>query len=323
MRDVIAAVHLGAGDRMLGMLPPFHSFGLNCTMLLPLCAGLPVAFHPNPTDSAVLARLIEAYGITLLVGTPTFLNGILRAATDAHLRSLRLVVAGAEKCPAHVYETLARRFPQVTVLEGYGITECSPVVSLSDPAAPRPGTIGRVLPSFSYALQDLETGGRAAPGKAGMLLVRGPCVFGGYLRYDGPSPFVDFEGGSWYRTGDLVSESADGILTFVGRLKRFVKLGGEMISLPAIEEVLGRSFLRGDEDKPVLAVESTPHDLNPELVLFTTLDLSREAANRALKEAGLSALHNLRRVVRVDAIPLLGTGKADYRALRDRLRSEV
>lgn len=322
MRDVERVFRFRPTDRLIGILPPFHSFGLNCTLMLPLCGGVPVAYHTNPTESAVLARLIEAYGITLLVGTPTFLNGILRAASDAQLRSLRAVIAGAEKCPAHVYETLARRFPQVTVLEGYGITECSPVVSANDEKAPRPGTIGKVLPSFTYAIQNLDTGRRAEPGRQGMLLLRGPSIFPGYLRYDGPSPFVDFEGTSWYRTGDLVTESADQVLTFVGRLKRFVKLGGEMISLPAIEDVLARAFLTGDEDKPILAVEATAHELNPELVLFAAIDLDRDAANRALREAGLSALHNLRRVIRLDSIPVLGTGKTDYRALRDRLKAD-
>ena len=321
MRDLVTVVHFRPEDRLIGMLPPFHSFGLNCTLLMPLCYGIPTAYHANPTESAMLARLIAAYGVTLLVGTPTFLNGILRAATDAQLRSLRIVVSGAEKCPAHVYETLATRCPQVTVLEGYGITECSPAVALSDESAPQPGTVGKVLPSFAYAIVDLDTGERVAPGSKGMLLVRGPSVFPGYLRYDGASPFVDFEGFSWYRTGDLVTASAAGVISFAGRLKRFVKLGGEMISLPAIEEVLATAFLSGDEDKPLLAVESTAQELNPELVLFTALDVDREAANRCLREAGLSALYNLRRVVRLEAIPLLGTGKTDYRALREQLKT--
>jgi long-chain-fatty-acid--[acyl-carrier-protein] ligase len=322
MRDLTTAVRFRADDRLIGMLPPFHSFGLNCTLFMPLCYGIPTAYHANPTESALLARLIDAYGITLLVGTPTFLNGILRAATETQLRSLRVVVSGAEKCPAHVYETLAARCPRVTVLEGYGITECSPAVALNEETTPRPGTVGKILPSFAYAIVDLDSGQRVARGSKGMLLVRGPSVFPGYLRYEGPSPFVDFEGASWYRTGDLVTESADGAITFAGRLKRFVKLGGEMISLPAIEEVLATAFLSGDEDKPVLAVESTAQELNPELVLFTTLEVDREAANRCLREAGLSALYNLRRVVRLEAIPLLGTGKTDYRALRERLQAK-
>ncbi len=318
LRDMAGLFRLRPGDCALGMLPPFHSFGLTCSILFPLCAGVRVVFHPNPTEGARLARTIEAYGVTLLMGTPTFLNGIIRAAGDRQLRTLRKVVAGAEKCPAKVYEAVSGRWPHLAILEGYGITECSPVVSANDENDIRPGTIGKALPSVEYALRAPEGAGRAPPGQPGMLLVRGPSVFGGYLEYDGPSPFEEFEGKTWYRTGDLVTEGPGGVLTFTGRLKRFVKLGGEMISLPAIEEALARAFAPGAEpdEGPVLAVEGAPAEANPDLVLFTTREIGREEANRALREAGLSPLHNLRHVRRVEAIPVLGTGKTDYRALR-------
>jgi long-chain-fatty-acid--[acyl-carrier-protein] ligase len=150
-----------------------------------------------------------------------------------------------------------------------------------------------------------------------MLLVRGPSVFGGYLHYDGPSPFVPYAGKQWYRTGDLVSEDSDGVLTFCGRLKRFVKIGGEMIPLPAIEAALEAKLQpAGSTDGPCLAVESTADEEHPELVLFTTLAVDREAANRCLRESGLSPLHNIRRVVHLETLPLLGTGKTDYRSLK-------
>jgi len=268
-------------------------------------------------------RVIDAYRTTLLVGTPTFLNGILRAATPENLGSLRVVISGAEKCPAQTYEMLKQAHPHLSILEGYGITECSPVVSVNDETAPVPGTIGKVMPSITYALQDVETGRRAAAGRQGLLLVRGPSIFNGYLNYEGPSPFVEFEGAQWYRTGDLVSEGPGGFLTFAGRLKRFVKLGGEMISLPAIEEVLSRHFVTPADEEPVLAVEGTPVDLNPELVLFTIRELALDEVNRRIREGGLSPLHNIRRIVRVDKIPTLGTGKTDYRSLRGTLRIDA
>jgi long-chain-fatty-acid--[acyl-carrier-protein] ligase len=147
-------------------------------------------------------------------------------------------------------------------------------------------------------------------------LVRGPSIFSGYLNHDGPPPFVEFEGKTWYRTGDLVSRRPDGILVFAGRLKRFVKLGGEMISLPAIEEALARFTVLPTDEEPVIAVEATPVDLNPELVLFTIRDLEREQVNNWIREAGLSPLHNIRLIRKIDKIPLLGTGKIDYRALK-------
>ena len=323
IRDVAGFYHFLPTDRVLGMLPPFHSFGLTCSMLFPLCAGLRVVFHSNPTEGARLARIIEAYGVSLLMGTPTFLNGIIRVAEDRQLKNLRKMVAGAEKCPAKVYQTVTRRWPHLAILEGYGITECSPVVSVNDEHDPQPGTIGKVLPSVEYVIRAAEGEGRAAPGQPGLLLVRGPSIFEGYLNYEGPSPFEEFEGKSWYRTGDLVREGAGGVLTFTGRLKRFIKLGGEMISLPAIEEVLVHVFADGAEpdEGPLLAVEGTPVETNPDIVLFATREISRDKANRAIHQAGLSPLHNIRHVRRVEVIPVLGTGKTDYRALRAMLAS--
>ena len=322
LRDLSRVVTFRENDRLIGLLPPFHSFGLTATVLLPLCGGVPVVYHPNPTEGSVLAKIIEAYKVTALVGTPTFLNGILRTVRGKEADSLRLVVSGAEKCPEQLYDLVRRLWPKINLLEGYGITECSPVVSLNDESAPRAGTIGKALPSVEYALQDVDTGRRSEPGRPGILLVRGPSIFGGYLKYDGPSPFVEFEGKQWYRTGDIVSESADGVFTFAGRLKRFVKLGGEMISLPAIEDVLLRHYVRASDDEPVLAVEGTPVELNPELVLFTVRPVDREEANSLIRAAGLSPLHNIRLVIKVDKIPTLGTGKTDYRALKERLKKK-
>ena len=194
-------------------------------------------YHPNPTEGPLLAWVIEAYKATLVLGTPTFLNGILRAATGTHLASLRLGIAGAEECPQRVYELAAERAPQMTLIEGYGITECSPIVAVNLPEDPRPHTLGPLLPSLEAVLLNPESGQPAAPDTPGLLLLRGPTVFAGYLG-DAPDPFVDYAGKRWYNTGDLVRRSADGVYSFAGRLKRFVKLGGEMISLPAIESVL-------------------------------------------------------------------------------------
>jgi len=149
-------------------------------------------------------------------------------------------------------------------------------------------------------------------GETGKLLLRGPNVFSGYLNHDGKSPFVEYQGKQWYDSGDLIVEH-DGILTFAGRLKRFIKLGGEMISLPAIEEILTCKF--PGEEEPLLAVSATPGDDHPEILLFLTFDLEREEANKLIREFGFSALHSIRRTIRVETIPVLGTGKIDYRAL--------
>ena len=324
IRDIAALRVVRGEDRLLGILPPFHSFGLTVTTVLPLCAGVPVVHHPDPTEAPVLARLIEAYGATIMVGTPTFLGAITRAARPEQVASLRLAVTGAEKCPDRVYELLAQVNPRMTILEGYGVTECSPIVSVNRPGRIRQGTIGLPMGSVRHAIVNVESLQRSAQGETGLLLVGGPSVFGGYLNYDGPSPFVELEGESWYRTGDLVSEEAEGVLTFRGRLKRFVKMGGEMVSLPAIEAVLEKHFPAPEADEgPTLAVEAAGQEGRAEIVLFTTQPLDRETVNRRIREAGLSGLHNVRRVIRVEEIPLLGTGKTDYRALKEQLAGET
>ena len=318
--DIQKIGRLEERDITVGLLPPFHSFGLTTTVLLSWCLGLRTVFHPNPTESALLAKVIDTYKATVLFGTPTFLGGIVRVAGDGQLASLRLAVTGAEKCPESLFATLAERWPSVSVLEGYGITECSPVVAVNPLDEPVPGTIGRLMPSVEGAVVDLEIGRRAAAGETGLLLVRGSSVFGGYLNYAGDSPFVTFENKPWYRTGDLVAASTEGRLTFKGRLKRFIKLGGEMVSLPAIEDVLQRHFGEAD-DGPVIAVEAIGDPEHPDVVLFTRRPADRGEVNALIKDAGLSALHYVRQVILVESIPVLGTGKTDYRALKARYPS--
>ncbi len=318
IRDTLRIVRIEEPAVLIGMLPPFHSFGITITTILPLCSGLRTVYHPNPTEAAVLARLIEAYDVTVLVGTPTFLHGIVRAARGEQLASLRLAVTGAEKCPDHVYQALRDRCPQAVILEGYGITECSPVVSANRPERQVPGSIGSLLPSVEGVIVGVEAPRRVPVGASGMLLVRGPSIFNGYLNYSGESPFVEFEGRRWYRTGDLVRQDEGGVIFFEGRLKRFVKLGGEMISLPAIEAVLA-PHLAGDSDEgPVFAIESVGAGENPEIVLFSCRPARRDQVNEWLRDAGLSPLHYVRRVITVDSIPVLGTGKTDYRGLKEK-----
>jgi long-chain-fatty-acid--[acyl-carrier-protein] ligase len=209
------------------------------------------------------------------------------------------------------------------ILEGYGITECSPVVSGNREDRVARGTVGLPLPSVQTAIVDLEERERVPPGSIGLLLLRGPSVFGGYLGSDTPQPFVSFEGASWYRTGDLVREDPEGNLVFAGRMKRFVKLGGEMVSLPAVEEALLAQFGRPDDEVVPLALEALETEGRVDLVLFTTRAIAREEANAAIRAAGFSPIHNVRLVRRLEQIPLLGTGKTDYRALQTLLKGAV
>lgn len=319
MRDVLAAVEIFESDRLMGFLPPFHSFGLTVTACLAVTGALPTVYHPDPTESDVLFRLIEAYRASLVVGTPTFLAGIARAAGDRTLDSLRLAVTGAEACGQATYRAIARACPNATVIEGYGITECSPIVAVNRPDDPQRGKIGPLLPSLEAALVDPETGEPVEPGEKGMLLVRGPSVFDGYLGPDAPDPFVEHEGKRWYRTGDLVTMDDRGVLTFKGRFKRFVKIGGEMVSLPAIESVLAEHLSEPEDEEPQFGVVPAGPEGQIELVLFSVRQVEREQVNRWIRGAGLSGLHNIRRVEPIEEMPLLGTGKVDYRSLQRRL----
>ena len=316
LKDILKVVHLKQKDIMIGMLPPFHSFGLTVNICLPLASGFKTVYHSNPVEAAYLARLIDAYQVTLLVGTPSFLSGIMRAGTEDQLKSLTLAACGAEKCPESLYKALPQKCPSILVLEGYGITECSPIVSLNLPQKTVPYSIGPVLASVEYVILHPETFQKIKMGETGMLLVRGKSIFNGYLCYNGESPFMEYGGKTWYKTGDLVYENADHILFFAGRLKRFIKIGGEMISLPAIEEELTPYFTSEQDEGPQIAVEATPDSVCPEIVLFTVRQTDRDTVNDYLKKAGFSPINYIRKVISVPVIPILGTGKTDYRSLK-------
>ena len=347
-RDLIGVLKVKADDSVLAMLPPFHSFGLMVNIVLPLALGLRAAFYPNPTEAGPLLGMLRDFGLSLVASPPTFLSAILDMADKTEqaqqaeqaesagpaslhgntkqpaphaLGKLRYAFVGAEKCPERVYAAFARLCPHASLCEGYGITECSPVVSVNVPGQVVPGSIGLLLPSVQAALVQEDNGnitGPVQPGETGMLLVRGPSIFGGYLGA-APNPFVEYEGKSWYRTGDLVSMDAHNILFFRGRLKRFVKVGGEMISLPQMETVLLEAFSHREDapqEGPALAVEAGAEELGSEIVLFTPMPITVQEANAALRRSGLSGLYAVKRVVQVASIPLLGTGKTNYRELK-------
>ncbi len=319
--SAMKALGLRKDDSVIGMLPPFHSFGLLMNIVMPSIANLRVVYHANPTEGDMLARLIAAYHATMVVGTPTFAAGIFRNATPAQLQSLRIIITGAEKCPEATYNLIKEKNDHLYFLEGYGITECSPVVALNRPGNEKAGSVGTIIDAVEWIITD-ENNKPVPAGTTGMLHVRGDSIFGGYLDYDGPSPFVTIEGKEWYRTGDLVMAEETGHIIFKGRLKRFVKIGGEMVSLPAIEEVL-LNLYRTRETPIPLAIEATDNDMRPEIVLFSVLDIQKEDINLQLREAGFAPIYNIKKVIRIPEIPLLGSGKTDYRTLKQMLKDTV
>jgi long-chain-fatty-acid--[acyl-carrier-protein] ligase len=314
-RSGLAILGLTHKDSILGFLPAFHSFGMSVTGLLPLLAGLRVVRHADPTDAGGLVRKIAAYKPTMLVGTPTFLSFILDRAKPGDLDSLRFIIVGAEKCPESLFKRCAELAPHAALLEGYGITECSPMVSANVPGATKPGTVGKPLPGVEVLVLDVETEKPVGPNQLGTLLVSGPTIFPGYIGYDGPSPFKEIDGKRWYATGDLAKIDDDGFIEFCGRMKRFLKAGGEMISLPALEDPFARLY-PPTKDGPRVAVEGVETDGARRIVLFSTEPLNVHDANAKLIEAGFRGVMRLDEVRKIDKIPVLGTGKTDYKVLR-------
>ncbi|HMC66637.1 MAG TPA: AMP-binding protein [Gemmataceae bacterium] len=316
-RAALEVLDLNSEDAVLGFLPAFHSFGLAVTSLLPLLAGVRVVHHPDPTAASTLARKIAAYRPTILAGTPTFVSAILRRAKSSEqLESLRLIYVGAEKCPEALMAECGKLLPEAHLLEGYGITECSPVVAVNHPAANFCGTVGHPLPGVEVCVVDPETGELLPPNAMGELWISGPSVFPGYLAYDDEQPFRERDGKRWYITGDLAEvNDEEGYIRLRGRKKRFLKAGGEMISLPALEEPFARRY-PATEQGPRVAVEGIEIEAGRHIVLFSTEPLTLRDANDWLYEEGFRGVMRLDEVRQLPQIPVLGTGKIDYKALR-------
>lgn len=307
-------------DVILSILPPFHSFGLTVVCLLPILCGLRVAFYPNPTEGRKIANCCARYCVTLLAGTPTFLKGVLRAAGAEKLGSISIFLTGAEKAPEDLFRMVERLGTGAMLLEGYGITECSPIVSGTYPHEKRIG-VGRPLSGVELLIVHHESYQPLPEGQRGLVLIHGDNVFSGYLG-ETANPFIELQGKRWYNSGDL-GWMAQGSLVLAGRLKRFVKIAGEMISLPAIEEALAESY-PPFEDKPSLAVieHQAMGQERAELILFCSLALEASEANNVLRQAGFPSLVRISEVRRLSEIPILGSGKVDLQALKAMLEKK-
>jgi long-chain-fatty-acid--[acyl-carrier-protein] ligase len=314
VRGVLEAFKIQSSDVLLGFLPPFHSFGLTICSILPLVTGLRVAYHPNPNESRKIAKAIGRWGATLAAGTPTFLRSILKSGDASQFQSLRALVSGAERAPQELFELVSAINPSLSLVEGYGITECSPVVSVGRPDEERIG-VGRPLSGVSLAIVHPETHEAVPEGTQGLILIRGDTIFDGYLDPT-LNPFIEYNGGQWYNSGDL-GRIENGNLVITGRLKRFIKIGGEMISLGAIEEALQRKLPPAD-GAPTVAVlsQGTEGDGRPRLIAFATGALSTESANECLKEGGFPHIVHISEVRILKELPVLGTGKTDYQSLK-------
>ena len=318
LRQMLAVIDVTATDRILNALPLFHCFGLNVGLFLPLVRGCFVFLFISPLRYRAVAALAYDMEATILFGTNTFLTGYARKANPYDFHSLRYVFAGAEKLQESTVALWMTRFG-VRLLEGYGATECSPCVSADVPTRPRPGTAGRFLPGVEHRLEPVEGFDQAAaPGTVGRLFVRGPNIMRGYLN---PAANAQFQSlGGWYDTGDIVRVDLDGSVQVLGRLKRFAKIGGEMVSLTAVEDALAGAFPQYGPRCAVVVV-ARPDEKRGEKLLAVTNEprLTLPALAAAISAKGLTNLAIPKDLRLVGSIPLLGTGKTDYRGLEKQL----
>ena len=313
VRGVLEAFNISRDDVLLGFLPPFHSFGLTICTLLPLMTGLKVAYHPNPNESRKIAKGITTWGATIAAGTPTFLRAILKSGPVEQCKTLRALISGAERAPDDLFELARSINPQTQVLEGYGITECSPVVSVGRPQEARLG-VGRPITGVALAIVHPESLEAVPEGQQGLILIKGPSVFPGYLDPK-LNPFIEYRKELWYNSGDL-GILKDGSLIITGRLKRFIKIAGEMVSLGAVEEALEKRVPSPDGAPSVaILTQGAEGDGRPKLVAFVAGSLSIESSNAYLKEAGFPPLVHISEVRQIAALPVLGSGKTDYQTL--------
>lgn len=323
IRQVTQVFMLGPGDKLLGILPFFHSFGFTITLWLAAVHRIGVVFHPNPLDAKSISELVARYRVTFLVATPTFLQTYMRRCSPEHFGSLQYVLVGAEKLPERLSLAFEDMFG-VRPLEGYGCTECSPVVAVNgrDFRAPgfrqiggRRGTIGQPVPGVVVRIVDPETMQTLPPNQPGMLLVKGPNVMKGYLGR--PEKTAEVLKDGWYVTGDIATMEEDGFLRITDRLTRFSKIGGEMVPHIKIEEKLQE--LAGATEQ-VFVVSAVPDEKKGEriVVLHTLPEKELTPILEKLAQSDLPPLWKPRanQFFRVETLPYLGTGKLDLRALK-------
>jgi acyl-[acyl-carrier-protein]-phospholipid O-acyltransferase/long-chain-fatty-acid--[acyl-carrier-protein] ligase len=296
--QIRSVIDFSVYDKVLNALPIFHSFGLTAGALLPVLSGASLFLYPSPLHYRVIPELAYDRGCTILFGTSTFLANYAKFANPYDFYRLRYVVAGAEKLSEAVRATWFEKFG-VRIFEGYGATETAPVLAVNTPMAYKTGTVGNLLPGIEYKLLPVPGIERA-----------------GYLKADRPGemqPPVSEAGDGWYETGDVVELDEDGFVKIVGRVKRFAKIAGEMVSLEVVEKLAIAT-----SPAMVHAASSQPDPAKGEaLVLFTTDgDLSRELLAAKARETGVPELAVPRKIHRVEALPLLGTGKVDYVTLK-------
>jgi acyl-[acyl-carrier-protein]-phospholipid O-acyltransferase/long-chain-fatty-acid--[acyl-carrier-protein] ligase len=300
-----ARIDFGRQDKVFNVLPVFHSFGLTVGVVLPLVSGVRIYLYPSPLHYRTVAELIYGVNATIMFGTDTFLSGYARVAHPYDFRSLRYILAGAEPVKESTRKTYMEKFG-LRILEGYGVTETAPALALNTPMFNKFGTVGRLLPGMEARLEKVE-----GVEEGGRLHVRGPNVMLGYLKADKPGvlePPVD----GWHDTGDIVTIDPQGFVTIKGRAKRFAKIGGEMISLAAVEMIAAELW----PNSPV-AVVAVPDPRKGERLILVTQqkDATRSQFQVYAREHGASDLMMPSEILILEKMPMLGSGKVDLLTL--------
>ncbi|WP_406854004.1 AMP-binding protein [Alsobacter sp. KACC 23698] len=307
--------HIGApplvpSQIVLNPLPVFHSYGLTGGLLLGVLVGMRVVLYPSPLHYRQIPKMAKAVGATVLFGTDTFLQGWAKAAEPGDLDSVTLVVAGAERVKEQTREMW--RASGAVILEGYGATECSPVIAVNQTFDNRPGTVGRFLPGMEHRLEAVE-----GLHEGGRLFVRGPNVMAGYVLPDRPGVLVPPAGG-WHDTGDIVGVDQDGFVSIQGRARRFAKIGGEMVSLAAIE-TLAQALWPGATHVAVSLADARKGE---QIVLVTDrAEADRAALAAYAKAQGYPELWAPKAVLVTASIPVLGSGKIDFAGAAEMVKS--
>ena len=323
-RQVADMLNTRENDVVMSTLPTFHAFGLLATTFMPLSEGIPIVCHPDPTDVLTIAKGAARNEATLLFGTSTFLRlyTMNKKVHPLMLKSLRMVIAGAEKLNPAIRDAFGAKFNK-TVLEGYGTTETSPVASVNIPdeldtnywkpqLGNRFGTVGMALPGTSFRIVDPSTMKELATGEDGLILIGGPQVMKGYLNDETKTSEVisEIDGQRWYHSGDKGHLDPDGFLVIVDRYSRFAKLGGEMVSLTAVEETIRNAL--GDEELDLVAVNVPDDKKGEKVILLIASEESAKDLKKALIDADMNPLMIPAKFISVNAVPKLGSGKTDF-----------
>lgn len=312
---------------MVGCLPLFHSMGFTVTLWYVLIRGCRVVTVPSPLDTRRIIEAIRDEGATVLLGAPTFIRPILRKAQPGELRSLELVVTGAEKLPDDLYREFLERF-HIEIMQGYGLTETTPASNINQPHPPittataepqigkRTGSTGRLLPGMTVRIVHPDTGEEVPTGDQGIVWFKGANVFSGYL--DDPNKTQAAFRNGWFVTGDLGRLDDEGFLFIEGRISRFSKIGAEMVPHGTVEQKIAETFGWDENEGYSIVVMGVPDTAKGEaLIVLTTRDVTTDEIREKLLAAGLPALWIPKRIFKVDHIPVLGTGKLDLKGCRD------